>query len=38
MPKKNFAYVCQSCAYRSAKWAGKCPSCGEWNTIVEEEV
>ncbi|MBI1223566.1 MAG: DNA repair protein RadA [Bacteroidetes bacterium] len=38
MAKKNFAYVCQSCGYQSAKWAGKCPSCGEWNTIVEEEL
>lgn len=38
MSKKNFAFVCQSCAYRSAKWAGKCPSCGEWNSIVEEVV
>jgi len=38
MAKKNLAYICQSCAYRAAKWAGKCPSCGEWNTIVEEVV
>lgn len=38
MSKKNSAFICQSCAYRSAKWAGKCPSCGEWNTIVEEVV
>lgn len=38
MAKKNFAYICQSCGYQSAKWAGKCPSCGEWNTIVEEQL
>lgn len=38
MAKKTFAYVCQSCAYHSAKWVGKCPSCGEWNTMVEEAV
>lgn len=38
MPKKNTAFVCQSCAYRSAKWVGKCPSCEEWNTLVEETI
>ena len=38
MAKKNFAFVCQSCGYRPSKWSGKCPSCGEWNTIVEEAV
>ncbi len=36
MAKKNAAFICQNCGYKSAKWAGKCPSCGEWNTIVEE--
>jgi len=29
-------YVCQSCAYESARWVGRCPNCGEWNTFVEE--
>ncbi len=38
MAKKNFAYVCQQCAYRSPKWSGKCPSCGEWNTLVQETL
>ncbi|MHB1279501.1 MAG: AAA family ATPase, partial [Bacteroidia bacterium] len=38
MSKKNSAFICQACAYRSAKWAGRCPSCGEWNSIVEEVV
>jgi DNA repair protein RadA/Sms len=33
--KSNF--VCQSCGAASSRWAGKCASCGEWNTIVEEE-
>jgi DNA repair protein RadA/Sms len=28
--------VCQSCAYESPRWVGKCPNCGEWNTFVEE--
>ena len=31
-------FVCQKCGYDSAKWFGKCPSCGEWNTMVEEVV
>ena len=29
-------FVCQSCGAVSARWAGKCASCGDWNTIVEE--
>jgi DNA repair protein RadA/Sms len=34
--KVHSRYVCQSCAYESARWVGKCPNCGEWNTFVEE--
>jgi len=34
--KTKLQYVCQNCAYASPKWLGKCPSCGEWNTFVEE--
>jgi DNA repair protein RadA/Sms len=29
-------FVCSQCAHDSAKWAGRCPGCGEWNTLVEE--
>jgi DNA repair protein RadA/Sms len=29
-------YVCQNCGATSARWAGKCAGCGEWNTLVEE--
>lgn len=29
-------YVCSQCGHESAKWYGKCPSCGEWNTFTEE--
>ncbi|HET8572336.1 MAG TPA: DNA repair protein RadA [Edaphocola sp.] len=36
--KPKSAFFCQSCGYESPKWAGKCPSCGEWNTFVEEPV
>ncbi|MCM1291671.1 MAG: DNA repair protein RadA [Prevotella sp.] len=38
MAKNKTAYVCTNCGYDSAKWLGKCPSCGEWNTFAEERV
>ncbi len=36
MARTAHAYVCQSCGTSTTKWAGKCESCGEWNSIVEE--
>jgi DNA repair protein RadA/Sms len=36
--KTKSTYFCQSCGHQSAKWVGKCPSCNEWNTFVEELV
>ncbi|WP_184550701.1 DNA repair protein RadA [Mucilaginibacter sp. FT3.2] len=38
MAKTKFAYFCQSCGFESAKWLGKCPSCQQWNTFVEEII
>lgn len=38
MAKIKSSYFCQSCGYNSPKWIGKCPSCNEWNTFVEEVV
>ncbi len=38
MPKVKTAFFCQNCGYETPKWTGKCPSCGEWNTLVEELV
>jgi len=38
MAKLKSAYFCQNCGHEAAKWLGKCPSCGEWNTFVEEMV
>lgn len=38
MTKTKTAYVCQQCGYDTPKWAGKCPSCGEWNSFVEEII
>lgn len=32
------AWFCTSCGAQSPKWAGKCPACGEWNTMVEERI
>src|SRR5438105_8175766 len=34
----NSIFICQSCGYESRKWLGKCPECGEWNSLVEERV
>ncbi|MGB9742313.1 MAG: DNA repair protein RadA [candidate division WOR-3 bacterium] len=31
-------FVCQNCGYESPRWLGRCPSCGSWNTLVEEEL
>jgi DNA repair protein RadA/Sms len=36
--KTKTSYFCQSCGAQAAKWAGKCNSCGEWNTLVEEVI
>ena len=37
MSKKGVEFVCQNCGSTYPKWQGKCDSCGEWNTIVEEK-
>ncbi|MGV3589434.1 MAG: DNA repair protein RadA [Adhaeribacter sp.] len=36
MAKLKTSYFCQNCGAQSAKWIGRCPACGEWNTYVEE--
>ena len=38
MPKVKTAFFCQNCGYESTKWLGKCPSCQQWNTFVEELI
>ena len=35
MAKERIAYVCENCGQESAKWIGKCPACGQWNTFKE---
>ena len=34
--KTKTAYICRECGYESSKWNGKCPSCGQWNTLEED--
>jgi len=38
MAKVKTSFFCQNCGAQSSKWIGKCPSCGEWNTYVEEII
>ena len=38
MAKVKTSYFCQNCGHEASKWLGRCPSCGEWNTFVEETV
>jgi DNA repair protein RadA/Sms len=38
MSKTKSAFFCSNCGHESAKWVGKCPSCNEWNTFVEEVI
>ena len=38
MAKDKIAYVCENCGQESAKWIGKCPACGQWNTFKEIRV
>ena len=37
-PKVKTVYICSKCGFESAKWTGKCPGCGEWNTMEEDVV
>jgi DNA repair protein RadA/Sms len=36
MARSKTRFVCQDCGHSAAQWLGKCPSCGGWNTFVEE--
>jgi DNA repair protein RadA/Sms len=38
MAQPQTIFTCQACGALSAKWAGKCDACGEWNTLVEENA
>ncbi|PIZ97833.1 MAG: DNA repair protein RadA, partial [Candidatus Levybacteria bacterium CG_4_10_14_0_2_um_filter_35_8] len=36
--KSQISFVCQECGYESAQWMGKCPECGEWNSLKEFKI
>ncbi len=36
MPRATTVHVCSACGQETPRWAGQCPGCGEWNTLVEE--
>jgi DNA repair protein RadA/Sms len=36
MPRATSIHVCSACGHESPRWAGQCPGCGEWNTLVEQ--
>src|SRR5512136_393538 len=36
MSKVRTVFACQACGFESSKWLGRCPDCGEWNSLVEE--
>src|SRR5688572_20158500 len=36
--KAKTQYACQQCGHASPKWIGRCPSCQQWNTFVEEKI
>ena len=36
MAKEKTLFVCSECGGTSPKWLGKCPSCGAWNTLIEQ--
>ncbi|MGA2011215.1 MAG: DNA repair protein RadA [Solirubrobacteraceae bacterium] len=36
MARPSSIHVCSACGHESARWAGRCPGCGEWNTLVEQ--
>lgn len=38
MAKDKIAYVCSECGQESAKWIGRCPNCGKWNTFKEIRI
>jgi DNA repair protein RadA/Sms len=38
MPKTALSFVCQNCGAAYNRWQGKCESCGEWNTLAEENT
>jgi DNA repair protein RadA/Sms len=38
MPRPTTIHVCSACGHESSRWAGRCPGCGEWNSLVEQRA
>lgn len=38
MKKPSVAYICSNCGHSEPKWLGRCPECGQWNTLVEQNA
>jgi len=38
IPKNKTKFMCQNCGYSTAKWLGRCPECGGWDTLCEELI
>jgi len=38
MSRGRTVFVCQACGFESSKWLGRCPDCGEWNSLVEQHI
>src|SRR6476620_8890801 len=38
MAKKTVTFACSSCGHETPRWMGRCPGCGEWNSLVEEQT
>lgn len=36
--RRRTAFICQECGYEAARWEGRCPSCGSWNTLIERTL
>lgn len=36
--RKKAKYLCRECGLQSARWLGRCPSCGTWNSLIEEVI
>jgi DNA repair protein RadA/Sms len=37
MPRPTTVFTCSACGHQEPKWHGRCPGCGEWNTLAEEK-
>ena len=38
MPKTTVVFICSNCQHKSPRWQGKCPNCGQWNTLEQSKI